>query len=488
MRLQFSEFLDGVLPSADREALEEHLKACTECRSELDDLRRVVEDVRDLPRATVPADLAHRVMEQIAAPVHTVAKPAITRLWLRVVPAAALILVAVGVVILTMGPETRVAEEATELAMATAPEPSYGLDEPGTSGEGSVLGSAMGEEERPAEPLEADRARDASGAWMDEQDMLRAGTPVRSRRGRGLAAEGVAGPARAPSPDMGDAVASVAGEREMRRFEAAAALGDDAKELGESLAYRYAANQSLAAGRQHGLRAEVVDRETAAPRSTAVAGARDALETKAAGYGIGGLIPGGGGALEAEDLRSDENALVFMQMVPAVRKPRPAAPQQVLVMETEDPLRTAMRVTQTANTAGVMNVELALVESNETVAVDIWLDVSPNRYEAVVNGVADLVPPEEQYLSNTLAADKVFFEAALEAYNRRQDVALAKAGKPKLRRSGGDGVTVERLRLAAFDRYASELADPVNLVIRIQSRLASVDLSGAAPAAEAATQ
>jgi hypothetical protein len=287
---------------------------------------------------------------------------------------------------------------------------------------------------------------------------------------------------------MADAVRSGAGEREMRHLGAADALGDDAKELGGYLAYRYAANQSLAGRREHGLRAEVMDRETAVARSTTVAGARDELETKAAGYGIGGLFEGAGGAPETGDLPSDENALVFMQMVPAVRKPRPAAPQQVLVMETEDPLRTAMRVTQAANTAGVMNAELALVESNETVGVDIWLDVPPNRYEAVVNGVADLVPPEEQYLSNTDAADKVFFEAALEAYNRRQDVALAKAGKPKLRRSGGVGVTVERLRTAAFDRYASELADPINLVIRIQSRLASADLGAAAPAAEAATQ
>jgi anti-sigma factor RsiW len=39
---QFSDFLDGTLPARDKAALEQHLAACIQCRTELESFRRAL--------------------------------------------------------------------------------------------------------------------------------------------------------------------------------------------------------------------------------------------------------------------------------------------------------------------------------------------------------------------------------------------------------------------------------------------------------------
>jgi len=60
-------YLDGALPPNRRRRLEEHLESCTDCSTEVLELRETVALLRGLPEPDAPADLAEAVLRRIAA-------------------------------------------------------------------------------------------------------------------------------------------------------------------------------------------------------------------------------------------------------------------------------------------------------------------------------------------------------------------------------------------------------------------------------------
>lgn len=61
-----SAYLDGELAAPQQRSVEAHLARCRRCRTDLDRLRRVVERVQSLQRATPPPALAETVARQVA--------------------------------------------------------------------------------------------------------------------------------------------------------------------------------------------------------------------------------------------------------------------------------------------------------------------------------------------------------------------------------------------------------------------------------------
>ncbi|MFP3939697.1 MAG: anti-sigma factor family protein [Thermoanaerobaculia bacterium] len=61
-----SAYLDGELAAPEERAVEAHLARCRRCRTELEGLRRVVERVQSLQRATPPPALAETVARRVA--------------------------------------------------------------------------------------------------------------------------------------------------------------------------------------------------------------------------------------------------------------------------------------------------------------------------------------------------------------------------------------------------------------------------------------
>jgi anti-sigma factor (TIGR02949 family) len=119
LRERFSEYLDGELTPEERAALEEHLAACTGCRAELEALRRTVQAVASLPRRTAPEGLAARVAAEIRAETASPRPKAITVLWARALPIAAMLLIVLGITFL-VGYEgaVRRSNERQKLAMS----------------------------------------------------------------------------------------------------------------------------------------------------------------------------------------------------------------------------------------------------------------------------------------------------------------------------------------------------------------------------------
>jgi hypothetical protein len=100
---QFSAYLDGQLPAAERKAVRTHLAGCARCRAELESLDRTAYALADLPRLRAPSDLRDRVMEKIAS--ETPAEEARRPRWLMYWGAAAAVLFAIAIMLLTT-PET----------------------------------------------------------------------------------------------------------------------------------------------------------------------------------------------------------------------------------------------------------------------------------------------------------------------------------------------------------------------------------------------
>ncbi|HZI89542.1 MAG TPA: zf-HC2 domain-containing protein, partial [Candidatus Polarisedimenticolia bacterium] len=81
---RLSEYLDGGMERPEREALEAHLRDCSECAGVLEDLERVRARARELNEAPVPKELWSRIERAIApgAVTHESAAPRVTRLTL----------------------------------------------------------------------------------------------------------------------------------------------------------------------------------------------------------------------------------------------------------------------------------------------------------------------------------------------------------------------------------------------------------------------
>ena len=64
---RMSQALDGPLPLEERQALEEHLESCPECRAAYEALFQMEDALREIGETPAPAELSARVMEQIQA-------------------------------------------------------------------------------------------------------------------------------------------------------------------------------------------------------------------------------------------------------------------------------------------------------------------------------------------------------------------------------------------------------------------------------------
>ena len=64
---RMSQALDGPLPLEERQALEEHLESCPECRAAYGALFQMEDALREIGETPAPAELSARVMEQIQA-------------------------------------------------------------------------------------------------------------------------------------------------------------------------------------------------------------------------------------------------------------------------------------------------------------------------------------------------------------------------------------------------------------------------------------
>ncbi len=58
---RFGEYVDGVLPSEERDGLEAHLRACATCRSSLDDYRGLPGILRRATDVRMPPDVRARL-------------------------------------------------------------------------------------------------------------------------------------------------------------------------------------------------------------------------------------------------------------------------------------------------------------------------------------------------------------------------------------------------------------------------------------------
>lgn len=65
---RLSEFLDGTLEAAEREAVAEHLEQCGRCRADLEGLRAVLEQAQGLRTMSPPRDLWPGIAAAIQAP------------------------------------------------------------------------------------------------------------------------------------------------------------------------------------------------------------------------------------------------------------------------------------------------------------------------------------------------------------------------------------------------------------------------------------
>ena len=100
VRQLLSEYADRALDAKTTRALEAHLARCDSCRLHLDELRRVIAELKDLPLHTAPVGILDRVSEEAKrqfAAVET--QRFLPRLAFRLGLAAAVLILAVGIVL-----------------------------------------------------------------------------------------------------------------------------------------------------------------------------------------------------------------------------------------------------------------------------------------------------------------------------------------------------------------------------------------------------
>ncbi len=64
-----SAYVDGMLPSSEREQFAAHMRTCPICLARVDDLRALRRDLRELPSAALGVDLAARLGPRLQRPV-----------------------------------------------------------------------------------------------------------------------------------------------------------------------------------------------------------------------------------------------------------------------------------------------------------------------------------------------------------------------------------------------------------------------------------
>ncbi len=101
-RARLSPYLEDELTPAEKPALETHLAGCAACRRELEDLRRTVGLLHDLPQITPPREILDRVREEIRRPSLAARWAGIFQVpWVRpLAQAAAVVLVVASIIVL----------------------------------------------------------------------------------------------------------------------------------------------------------------------------------------------------------------------------------------------------------------------------------------------------------------------------------------------------------------------------------------------------
>lgn len=422
-RQRFSEYLDDALDQAERDALEAHVAECAACRRELDVWRRTIGAVAGLPVHRPAAGFADRVVRRLS--VRAPQRPLVTVLWSRALPVAAMLMVVLGLVF-------------------------------------SIHGNGIFK--RDAETLELALARPAA-----PEDVLRpvaldkALEPAEREALAGIAAP--AAPAAAPG-ELTERLSAAAMEEDTD-------AADELRRLSE-----VAAPARAARARSPVKRAEDGHDEKAPPEPAfswrevgEVRGTGAASDESARRFVVGREgVP----ALEA---RSGE--LVFGQVAVTglAAKARPV--QQVLTLVGEDPAVLAHRAVTVANASGVP-ATLSLRGDGDGGAMELRLTVPLAQYDALVQGLVLLTPPERQMLTNTLVAEGEFFRVALANYQVLQSgrLQVRDAGQEKVSKEiVADLVPATRLTVGAR-RAAGLVAEPsaaeaerptgpINLLIRI---------------------
>lgn len=101
---QLSAFLDGELPPVEAERIQTHLKSCPECAKQRDALERTMQAVGDLPAVGAPTGLRQKILADLESAPSTrepAARRAHVRRWRVLWPAAAAVLIAAGVFLLS---------------------------------------------------------------------------------------------------------------------------------------------------------------------------------------------------------------------------------------------------------------------------------------------------------------------------------------------------------------------------------------------------
>jgi hypothetical protein len=76
-------YLDGDLAGRDKEAVVEHIAACTACRDALEERRHMLQAAETLPGLELPGDFAKTVLDRIpSAPVPRTAKTKVSVWWM----------------------------------------------------------------------------------------------------------------------------------------------------------------------------------------------------------------------------------------------------------------------------------------------------------------------------------------------------------------------------------------------------------------------
>jgi len=418
-RDRFSEYLDGELSKAEREAVEAHLSQCAECRRELEAWRRTVSAVGELPARSAPAGFAERVMRQIAAAGRAPERSVVSILWARVLPVAAMLLLVVGLtftvqrhVIFEKGaPEARPAVAhgpSPKRDLTAAPVRLHAGERLPTQGTSNLFADrAAGHERMLTEPRTGVGA--PAGPPSKESSAFVVAPPASpAQRVVALAPPAGGAPALSEGAVRRGEVTAEAQEAVPREEPASAAAGfvaggkvleDRKAEAAPALSWRAPTEEEAA---------------VRAPEGTSlgalVRGADATGRTDEFGYGGG---------------RAADKEVIFGQIAAAGSAAKQAPAQQLLTMTGKDQAGLARQVVAVANSNG-LPATLALSDEKGSGAVEVRLSVPVERYDAVLKGLAELTPRAAQNLANTAAADTYFFQQALIDYDRYQNAAAVR--------------------------------------------------------------
>lgn len=150
---RMSQALDGPLPLEERQALEEHLESCPECRAAYEVLFQMEDALREIGETPAPAELSARVMEQIqaeAAPARRSAPRWNRAGWRNLAGLAACAVLCLG-----LWHGAGLGSRENIVAESSAASQSAGQEEASTRGHLDEMEPAQGEDPADAQPAPA---------------------------------------------------------------------------------------------------------------------------------------------------------------------------------------------------------------------------------------------------------------------------------------------------------------------------------------------